>query len=172
MEQKFGKKNYLVIGALVVLIAFVALIAAVQTRPLNPTLGELDADPTASPAAEPTAEAQAPVPSETKAFLVVSVAGEMYEPIPLDGKARYTVTRGDKVNVIEVTGDSVTMHSSTCDNQDCVLQGAVTLENREDRVLKNMILCLPNEVVLELYTREEIAALLLGMAGVSEGGND
>jgi hypothetical protein len=28
-----------------------------------------------------------------------------------------------------------------------------------------MILCLPNEVILELYTREELAAMLLEMAG-------
>ncbi len=172
MEQKFGKKNYLVIGALVVLIAVAALVAAVQTRPLDPTLGTLDADPTTPPGTESTAGEELIVQSETKAFLVVSVAGEMYEPIPLDGKARYTVTRGDKVNVIEVTEDSVTMHSSTCDNQDCVLQGTVTLENREGRVLKNMILCLPNEVVLELYTPEEIAALLLDMAGYTEAADE
>ncbi len=164
MEQKrFDKKNLLVIGLILALIAAVALIAATQTRRIDPTLGELAADPTAAPADEASAEPEAPT-----AFLVVSVAGQMYEPIPLREEGRYTVTRGDMVNVIAVTADSVTMHSSTCDNQDCVLQGVVSLNNRDGRVLKNMILCLPNEVVLELYTPEEMAALLLDMAGITE----
>ena len=29
----------------------------------------------------------------------------------------------------------------------------------------NMVICLPNEVVLQLYTPEELTALLLEMAG-------
>jgi hypothetical protein len=96
-----------------------------------------------------------PVPENTTAYLVVTVAGDVYEPIRLEEPGRYTVTRGEMVNVIEVTAASIRMHSSTCDNQDCVLQGEVTLSNRSDRVLQNMILCLPNEVILELITEEE-----------------
>lgn len=142
MEQKrFDKKNLIVIAVIVVLIAVVGVIAATQRKEL------------------------APVTEDTTAYLVITVAGEMYEPIKLEEEGRYSITRGEMVNVIAVTPDSVTMHSSTCDNQDCVLQGTVSLENRADRVLQNMILCMPNEVVLELYTEEEVAALLLSMAG-------
>ena len=54
------------------------------------------------------------------------------------------------------------MKSSTCDNQDCVKQGVVTLENMEERLLGNMIICLPNQVTLSLYTTEELLALLSG----------
>ncbi len=132
MERKrFDKKNLVVIGALLALIAVVAVVAAL----LRPKLE--------------------PVPENTTAYLVVTVAGAMYEPIPLYEEARYTITRGDMVNTIAVTPTSIKMHESSCDNQDCVLQGEVTLSNRSDRVLQNMILCLPNEVILELITEEE-----------------
>ena len=140
-QKRFDKKNLIVIFAVVLLIAIAAVIAVTQRKEL------------------------APVTEDSRAFLVITVAGEMYEPIELTEDGRYSITRGDMVNVIAVTKDSVTMHSSTCENQDCVLQGTVSLANRNDRVLQNMILCMPNEVVLELYTEEEVAALLLDMAG-------
>ena len=35
----------------------------------------------------------------------------------------------------------------------------MTLENREYRILSNMIICLPHRVQVELYTAEEIASL-------------
>ncbi|MBQ2930444.1 MAG: NusG domain II-containing protein [Clostridia bacterium] len=199
MEQKrFDKKNLLVLGAVIVLIVIVTVIAATQKRELNPTLGPLEADATAAPVVTEAASAvpvttaapeateapestEAPASTEepaaanepAQAYLVVSVAGAMYEPIPLYEEGRYTVKRGDLVNTIEVTPDSIKMHASSCDNQDCVEQGVVSLENRSKRVLQNMIICLPNEVVLELYTPEEIAALLLSMAGYTgEEGNE
>ena len=175
MEQKhFDKKNLVVIAALIVLIALVAVVAGALKPKLDPTLGTLEADATAAPAVEstaaPAAENSGEAAAETtrepaKAFLVVQVAGQMCEPIPLYEEGRYTVTRGEMTNVIEVTPDSVRMHESTCDNQDCVEQGIVSLENKDRRVLQNMIICLPNEVVLELYTPEELTALLLEMAG-------
>lgn len=130
-QARLNRRNLIVLLVVVLLIAVAGAFALVQRSRL------------------------AEVPEDTAAYLVITVAGETYEPIRLDGAGKYTVTRGDKVNVIEVTEDSIRMHSSTCDNQDCVLQGTVTLENRADRVLQNMILCLPNEVVLELLTETE-----------------
>ena len=193
MEQKhFDKKNLLVIILVIAAIAAAAIVASMQKREINPTLGTLEADATAVVPAveEPTAAPEATeVPAATEApaeevaaeatqepetsaemtaqpaqaYLVVSVAGMMYEPIPLYDEGRYTVTRGDLVNVIEVTPTSVRMYESSCDNQDCVEQGTVSLENYKKRVLQNMIICLPNEVVLELYTPEELTELLLSM---------
>ena len=62
----------------------------------------------------------------------------------------------EEVNLIHVTPDGFYMESSTCENQDCVDQGMVTLENRDSRILYNAVLCLPNMVSLALYTPEEI----------------
>ena len=184
MQKRFDKKNLIVIAALVLLVAAVALTAMLLKPELNPTLGTLAADPTATPVVTeapsateaPAADAaatEAPAAETTAnegldslnadAYLVVSVAGMMYEPIPLVEEGRYSIRRGDLVNVIEVTPTSIKMHESSCDNQDCVEQGTVSLENYKQRVLQNMIICLPNEVVLELYTTEELAQLMLSM---------
>ena len=184
MQKRFDKKNLIVIAALVLLVAAVALTAMLLKPELNPTLGSLEADPTATPVVTevpsateaPAADAaatEAPAAETTAnegldslnadAYLVVSVAGMMYEPIPLVEEGRYSIRRGDLVNVIEVTPTSIKMHESSCDNQDCVEQGTVSLENYKQRVLQNMIICLPNEVVLELYTTEELAQLMLSM---------
>ena len=190
MQKRFDKKNLIVIAALVLLVAAVALTAMLLKPELNPTLGTLEADPTATPVVTevpvvtetpsateaPAADAaatEAPADETTAnegldslnadAYLVVSVAGMMYEPIPLVEEGRYSIRRGDLVNVIEVTPTSIKMHESSCDNQDCVEQGTVSLENYKQRVLQNMIICLPNEVVLELYTTEELAQLMLSM---------
>ena len=184
MQKRFDKKNLIVIAALVLLVAAVALTAMLLKPELNPTLGTLEADPTATPVVTeapsateaPVADAaatEAPAAETTanegldslnaEAYLVVSVAGMMYEPIPLVEEGRYSIRRGDLVNVIEVTPTSIKMHESSCDNQDCVEQGTVSLENYKQRVLQNMIICLPNEVVLELYTTEELAQLMLSM---------
>ena len=190
-EKRFSGRNWLVLAAVVIVIALVAVFAATPTRQINPTGGQLVADPqptevvaTEAPATEVPAVTEAPAATEApaeepaatnapaEAYLVVVVAGTMYEPIPLYGSGRYTVTRGDHVNVIEVTADSVWMAESSCDNQDCVEQGVVSLENKSSRVLQNMVLCLPNEVVLELYSRDELVNLLLSMIAEEEAAGE
>jgi hypothetical protein len=54
------------------------------------------------------------------------------------------------------------MEDSTCENHDCVEQGMVTLENRDERILSNMIICLPNQVTLQLFTPEELLEMAKG----------
>ena len=130
-----------------------ATVAPAQTS--GPEAQETQAAPSVSPEAS-----QAPL---ADAYLLVSVAGVLYEPIAIYEEGEYTVRRGEMENGIHVTPNSVTMQSSTCDNQDCVLQGTVTLENMAERVLGNMIICLPNEVTLELYTPEGLTDVLLSM---------
>ena len=66
MEQKrFDKKNLIVIGVVLVLIAAAAVTALVLRKPQ-----------------------QTEVTEATLAFLVVEVAGEMYEPIELKEDGR------------------------------------------------------------------------------------
>ena len=146
-------KNLWIILAAVLVIALVALLAAVVQPPAEIS-GESITLPETTGGAEP------------QAYLLVTIGGTTYQPIGLHTEGEFTLTQADDVvNVVHVTPTSVNMAASTCDNQDCVLQGTVSLANRNDRVLQNMILCLPNEVVLSLYTEEEVAELLLNMAG-------
>ncbi len=155
-------------------------VADVATETPDPT-AEMTEAPTDVPTETPTgistdmsepAETAVPddvvateVPNETiasildndaQAFLVVTMGNNVYAPIPLTGETYYKLSNGTGVNIVHVTETSVSMHEANCDNQDCVEQGEVTLENKETRVLSNMIICLPNQVSLQLFDREEI----------------
>lgn len=102
------------------------------------------------------------------AYLLVQIGKIMYDPIPLLGDNELSVMQADgRHNVIGFTKSSIFMKSSTCDNQSCVHQGNVTLENISSRVLQNMIICLPNEVILSLLTPREAQAQWDELYGVS-----
>ncbi|MBQ3486605.1 MAG: NusG domain II-containing protein [Clostridia bacterium] len=144
-------RNALVIAAALLLILLAVVAVRLTPREVKPNAGELAGAPSSEGAAQ--------------AYLVVTAAGSTYEPIPLAADGRFTISRDGCVNVIEVTADSIRMAESTCENQNCVLQGEVNLENRKSRVLQNMILCLPNDVALELYTLEELRELMPDWTG-------
>jgi len=185
--RKKSKNLPIIIGllALIALVAAAALLWPDSARLTDdaPSLMATDAstataaDPaTATPdttdepspatvtAPEATDAAEA-TDAPAKAYLLVTVGGVVYQPIPLTQEGRYTITQKatGAENVIHVTEDSVNMESSTCENQDCVNQGVVSLENKNERILANMIVCLPNQVTLELYTPDEMRQLLLSM---------
>ena len=94
--------------------------------------------------------------SQVEAFLVVTVGDKTYQPIPLTEEGYYRLRHGDCINIVHVTPTSIDMHEANCDNQDCVEQGEVTLENKDTRILGNRIICLPNQVTLQLYSRDEL----------------
>ncbi|MBQ8136420.1 MAG: NusG domain II-containing protein [Clostridia bacterium] len=96
-----------------------------------------------------------------EAYVLVTAGGVSYVPIPLLGDREYTLRQGEGVeNTIHVTDTGVYMAHATCENQDCVNQGEVTLQNRDFRILGSLIICLPNQVEVALYTFEEMEALL------------
>ena len=133
------KQNALVLGAAVALCALLLLAGLWLGRGGAPSL---DGD-------EPL-------------YLLVTVDGQTREPIPLEAEGDYAIEQEDlaALNVVHMTPDSVWMASSTCKNQDCVRQGAVTRENRGLRLLGDQIICLPNKVVLRLCTRQELDGIL------------
>ena len=113
------------------------------------------------------AEAPTPEPSSApppKGYVVVSYAsGIGFLPLPAEEEYTYPLYQllpdgGASTNWIHVTPNGMYMEDSTCANHDCVDQGEVTLENRDERLLGNMIICLPNQVVLSLLTPEELQA--------------
>lgn len=124
------------------------------------------AEPAQSPETETTAEAGAdaamvgPMPApqteEVKGHVIITVGKRQYgDPIPMDRDKIITIKQDDgRVNRVHITSDSVYMESSTCENQDCVGQGAVTLENYKQRILSTYVICLPNEVTIEMVPVE------------------
>ncbi len=133
---------------------------AVETAPVTVTSPSGE---TATPVPEDSQTPQATFdPTSIKAWLLVTAGGTTYQPIPLIEEGEYSVIQEETgaKNVIHVTTESVDMKSSTCENQDCVKQGVVSLDNMDSRLLGNMIICLPNQVTLELYTTEELIQML------------
>ena len=85
---------------------------------------------------------------------VIYVKDAEYQRIDLDHPQLLVVEQGNQRNEIQVTENSVYMHDSTCENQDCLLQGEVTLDNVTQRPLGAWIICLPNQVSIELLRGE------------------
>ena len=119
----------------------------------------------------PTETTESPRPA--KAYILLTT-GSQQGFLPLPEKEDYlfplTQTFEDGTtweNVIHVTPEGFYMESSNCEGHDCIEEGEVTLENRENRILWNMVVCLPHQITLELLTPEEI----LSMMGESQNQN-
>ena len=86
-------------------------------------------------------------------------------PLPLEGEYSKTIQvtmpdGSESVNVLHMTPNGFRMEDANCEGHDCVNQGEVTLENREERVLWNMVICLPHQLSAELITREEAKQMM------------
>ena len=130
---------------------------------------------TAIAAAEPTVTAQPEAteeptdsPKPAKGYVLVTTATQSgWLPLPEEGEVSYPLRQllpngTEAVNTIHLTPEGVYMEDSTCEGHDCVQQGEVTLDNRAERILGNMIICLPNQVTLQLYTPEELLEMVKG----------
>ena len=152
---------------------------AITEEPTAEPTEEPTAEPTEAATEEPAAEPEKTEPVHEQPFLVqitdsdpsiAYVLVRMPDPVgllPLPTEGEYTRTirqtmpdGSEAINVLHLTPNGVWMEEANCEGQDCVGEGEVTLENREERVLWNMIICLPHQLSLELITREEALSLL------------
>lgn len=123
---------------------------------------EPTAEPTEAPAAEPRQEAAmvGPMPPKkaevVRGHVLLTVGGRQYgDPIPMDRDKIITLRQEDgKINKVHITPEKVYMESSTCENQDCVQQGEVHVDTYMDRILGTYIICLPNNVSIEMVPVE------------------
>ena len=150
---------------LLCLLAGLVLVAAVAGA-------EPEADTQALKTAQPGAtDAPEDGPKPAKGYVLVTTATQSgWLPLPEEGEVSYPIRQilpdgSEAENVIHLTPDGVYMEDSTCANHDCIQQGTVTLENRDERILSNMIICLPNQVTLQLFTPEELLEMAKGEQG-------
>ena len=173
------RKDALIVVAL--LVVAVALLAASRLMPKTDlsqkTAQETRApdaieylDATAAPAATEVPAATkapkqaasvvgpmpAPQTAEVKGYVVITVGNRQYgDPIPMDRDKVITVRQSDgKENKVHITPEKVYMEHSTCENQDCVGQGEITLDNYRTRILSTYVICLPNAVTIEMVPVE------------------
>ena len=91
---------------------------------------------------------------EKSSDLMVSVyyMDEALIVLPFGEEHQVTVQQPDgSENTILMTRELVRMEASNCGNQDCVLMGDVTRENLEDRIFGGFIICLPHQIVVEVW---------------------
>ena len=86
-------------------------------------------------------------------------------PLPQEGEYTKTIRQkmtdgSEMVNVLHITPTGFWMEESNCEGQDCIGEGEVTLENRLERILGNMVICLPQQMVVYLITREEAEKMI------------
>ena len=160
MKKLLRNRNVLLLLLLLVVILAV-LLAAKLTKPAPETLPDLP-------------ETQSEVPAEMPLGYILARANDESKWIPLptgDEDLYISITREDDPsvsNTLRLFKNGFVMDSSTCDNQDCVMQGEVTLENKADRVLMHMVICLPHNVSAELYSTEELALMLAESAQTAQ----
>lgn len=104
-----------------------------------------------------------------ESYLLVKTNQSAYSPIPLNEENSFTITQPDgSKNVVHIGKNSFYMESSNCENQNCVEEGEVTLENMNSRILLNMVICLPHQLSLEMLTPEGAKEALLQMYAQQE----
>lgn len=143
-----------------------ALTAKAAEPTATPEPIEATAEPTQAPTAEPTEAPQkeaamvGPMPPKkaevVRGHVLLTVGGRQYgDPIPMDRDKIITLRQDDgKINKVHITPETVYMESSTCDNQDCVQQGEVHVDTYKDRILGTYVICLPNNVSIEMVPVE------------------
>lgn len=134
------------------------IVPAETATPETDKAPEATEVPTVEPTVVPTQEAAmvGPMPpkkAETvRGYVVLTVGGRQYgDPIPMDRDKIITLKQDDgKLNKVHITPETVYMEFSTCENQDCVGQGEVHVDTYKDRILGTYIICLPNNVSIEM----------------------
>ena len=72
------------------------------------------------------------------------------ELFALETDIRLTAERSDDVWSVRTQDGAVFVREADCGNQDCVQQGAMSLDNYTQRFLGNLILCLPHKLEIQL----------------------
>lgn len=175
MKNLLRSKNFYLIAALIVIIAVVLVVGLTMKN----TPAKLpDALPSLSPTATPAPTAEGQAAPTAQVFPTATISPEEvplgyifvqrgtdggWVPLPTGEDILVTISDAQDEsikNVLRLSRTGFAMDFSTCDNQDCVHQGEVTFENMNDRVLMNMVLCLPHNLSVELYTTEDIIRMM------------
>ena len=123
----------------------------IQMSALNP---QDKAQPVALQPMQPGAKRE-----PAKGYLRITADHTVFEPVPITRDRRIEITQaGGQLNVALIEGGVIHMDSANCPTQDCIHQGAVSLTNRELRLMQSSIVCLPHKLVLELMDENQARA--------------
>ena len=92
----------------------------------------------------------------SRARIFLGSGSEPYQVVNLNEDQVIEIDQGSGVvNHIEVKDGANRMLDSTCPDKRCVYQGEMSAENYEQRAMRHWIVCLPNQVTIELALEEE-----------------
>lgn len=98
-------------------------------------------------------------PKKPADYALVYIQNYVYKKLPLNEDTVLEIDQGSGVvNHVEVKDGAVYMLDSSCPDQQCVHQGEISPENYEERILRNWVICLPNQVTIELVLADEAGA--------------
>ena len=83
-------------------------------------------------------------------YVNIYINGDEYKRVVLGKPQTVVINREGKYNEIEIKANGVVMRDANCDNKDCLQQGEVNLNNINSRIMTGWIICLPNNVSIEL----------------------
>ena len=87
-------------------------------------------------------------PASSSQLVRITCRGEDYGIFPLGEDREVDVTSGDHHNLVSIQDGTVHMESADCRNQVCVNTGTISRSG-------DLIVCLPNQVVVEIIGGEE-----------------
>lgn len=155
------KDVWVILVVLVIALCVAGLRMLSQRATIDPT--QLTSDVT-KPAEQPAAFGPSLPKSDEpiKGYAIILVGQKQYgDPIPMDRDKTINIKQDNgQVNEIKITKDSVEMHASSCENQDCVHQGIITRDNYLTRILGSYVVCLPNEVTIQYIAASQLEGAL------------
>ena len=152
VKKNNGKINIIIIAVLVLAAAALLIVSRLSSSPnANLTQEEIDSKRSALTSESPPPQETAAAGENAAAYLFIVLNNMLYGIEPLGEERDVTIDQGNGVeNVIHLLPNGYYMHSSTCDNQLCVSEGTVTIDNYNRRILGPFVLCLPHNLQLEL----------------------
>lgn len=153
------KRRDMTLIGLLVLLALGLLLTGIMKRE-HPAIEEESEEEYSEEVVSKVDDYFRKLPAES--YLLITTTNNIYSPIPLTEENALRLRQEDgSENIVHIGKNSFYMESSNCDNQNCVQEGEVNLNNIDNRALYNMVVCLPHKVTLELLTPEEARKELL-----------
>ena len=87
-------------------------------------------------------------------YVNIYVEGKVYKQVSAVKSQTIVIERNNMYNEIKVSPQSVMMYDSNCDNKNCIHQGEIIPDSMSMRIMDGWIVCLPNQVSIEVVRGE------------------
>ena len=82
--------------------------------------------------------------------VIVKREDELLADLPFGEEHTLEIIQKGGRNKLRITANSVFMEDADCEGQDCVKMTEITRDNLETRVLRDLIICLPHKLTIQV----------------------